>query len=59
MIIEKQKLQILAELLAILDEKNVSDDGINENEEGMRDILIAVVTEEYGYIREILQDYKG
>ena len=58
MIIDNQSLNIMKELLEILDKKS-EDETINENEEGMRDILMGVVSNEYAYIREILQDYKG
>ena len=58
MITDNQSLNIMKELLEILDKKS-EDETINENEEGMRDILMGVVSNEYAYIREILQDYKG
>ena len=58
MIVDNQSLKVMNELLLILDEK-ANNDEINQNEEGMRDILQCVVSGDYGYMKEILQDYKG
>ena len=45
-------LDVMKELLAILDEKAINDE-INQEEEGTRYILQCVVSNDYGYIKEI------